>query len=80
MAIDVKYGKVTTEFGDIPDDEPVILFRAQDQNVLMLLSAYLFLCSENDSPRSHLTMILNARDVVLDWQMQNTRKIKVPDS
>lgn len=28
MPKDLKYGRVTTEFGDIPDDEPVIVFRA----------------------------------------------------
>ena len=80
MGIDIKYGRVTTEFGDIPDDEPVVVFRAQDENLLGLLSAYLFMCSENDSPRSHLDKILDARDVVLDWQVHNSHRTKVPDS
>lgn len=30
MPTDVKYGEVTTEYGDIPDDEPVFVLRAQD--------------------------------------------------
>ena len=31
MAIEGKYGKITTERGTIPDDEPVFLLRAQDK-------------------------------------------------
>lgn len=30
MPIDAKYGKVTTERGDIPEDEQVFVLRAQD--------------------------------------------------
>ena len=30
MGIDAKYGRVTTERGDIGEDEPVVVFRAQD--------------------------------------------------
>ncbi len=30
MGYDRKYGKITTENGDIPKDEPVFLLRSQD--------------------------------------------------
>ena len=41
MGYDLKYGRVTTEYGEIPDDEPVFLFRAQDKLAYPILISYL---------------------------------------
>lgn len=40
MAKERKYGKVTTERGKIPEDEPVFLFRAQDEYASAVLRFY----------------------------------------
>lgn len=40
MAIDLKYGKVATEHGSIPEDEPVFLLRGQDALAMFALEAY----------------------------------------
>lgn len=79
MAVDAKYGRVTTEYGDIGDDEQIFIFRAQDEHLPMILAIYLLLCTEGDSPRDQLDRILDARDNVLNWQVQNSRKVKAPD-
>ena len=78
MAIDIKYGQVTTEKGDIPDDEPVIVFRARDILLPTVLASYYNLCSEAGSPPHHLNGILEAREAVVEWQ--KTHDTKVPDS
>jgi hypothetical protein len=38
MAVDKKYGRVTLENGSIGEDEPVVVFRAQDVVLPRLLS------------------------------------------
>lgn len=40
MGQDLKYGKITTEHGSIPEDEPVFVLRAQDALALFALDAY----------------------------------------
>lgn len=40
MGIDLKYGKIITQFGDIPAKEPVFLFRGQDVNIVPVLKFY----------------------------------------
>ena len=41
MGYDLKYGKVTLENKQIPDDEPVFVLRAQDKLAVVALVAYL---------------------------------------
>lgn len=38
--MDGKYGKITTEFKQIPEDEPVFLLRAQDRIACIALLEY----------------------------------------
>lgn len=78
MGIDQKYGRVTTEHGNIGEDEPVIVFRAQDRLLPKLLAYYHLFCLKAGSPKRHLDLILSTRDVVLDWQEVND--VKTPDS
>lgn len=78
MAIDPKYGKVTLEHGSIGEDEPVIVFRATDKLLPKVLAYYHMFCIREGSPRRHLNMILNARDIVVEWQ--STHETRVPNS
>lgn len=78
MAIDVKYGRVTTELGDFGEDEPVIVFRAKDKLLPNVLAHYMQVCIMAGSPRHHLSIILDTIARVRDWQSQNPTK--VPDS
>jgi hypothetical protein len=80
MGYDRKYGKVTTEHGDIPDDEPVIVFRARDRLVLPVLGAYLELCKHEGSPQRHLDTITRNIHTFADWQEANPDKVRTPDS
>ncbi len=75
MAIDIKYGKVTTERGTIGEDEPVFVFRAQDRLLPKVLAYYHLFCLRAGSPRHHLDSILEARDAVSEWQSENMTKI-----
>ncbi len=80
MGFDVKYGNVTTEFGNIPDDEPVIVFRARDVTTPDLLAYYLMRCVKKGSPQRHLEILLTAINRFREWQAANPDKVRVPDS
>ena len=77
MAIDQKYGRVTLELGTVGEDEPVIVFRAQDAILPLLLGRYYILCEENGTPEKHLKAINKAKKAILEWQKIN--KTKIPD-
>lgn len=80
MGYDPKYGKVTTEHGDIPDDELVIVFRARDKYLVQVLEQYGNLCAAGGSPQRHLDMVQTAREGVRAWQQEHSDRMKVPDS
>jgi hypothetical protein len=80
MGYDRKYGKVTTENGDIPDDEPVIVFRARDVTTTKLLSYYLMICAKAGSPVRHLDIIIGTLFHFRRWQQEHPDRVKVPDS
>lgn len=75
MGFDGKYGRVTTEYGDIPDTEPVLVFRAQDKLLPDVLHAYYQLCSQSGSPVKHLDLVRDAYDRVTAWQAENFTKV-----
>jgi hypothetical protein len=80
MGYEGKYGRVTTEHGDIPDDEPVILFRARDALTPTLLDSYYALCKAAGSPQRHLDMIETARLTFVEWQEKNGSRVPASES
>ena len=80
MGYDGKYGRVTTEHGDIPDDEPVIVFRARDLQSVHTLAYYLMRCAGHGSPTRHLNLIVSDIQRFTAWQDENQDKVKTPDS
>lgn len=78
MGVDGKYGRVTTERGTIGEDEPVVVFRAQDRLLAPLLHAYYKLCDEAGAGRHHLRVIDRRITEVEDWQA--VHETKVPDT
>jgi len=80
MAIDNKYGKITTEFGNIGEDEPVVLFRARDVLLPDVMAYYLHKCAERGSPKKHLDLIRSTEGIVGAWQEANPDKVQVPQS
>lgn len=71
MAIDTKYGQVTTERGTIGEDEPVVVFRAQDRLLPRLLKVYRIFCELAGSPPHHIKAIDEAAFVVKTWQIDH---------
>lgn len=80
MGYDRKYGNVATEFGNIGKDEPVVLFRAQDMTLPKLLAYYHLFCLKAGSPRRHLSIILDTKEYVEQWQSKNPTKIPASES
>lgn len=77
MAFDGKYGEVKTERGNLGEDEPVIVFRAQDKLLPKVLGFYLAKCASAGSPRKHIDAVLATLKRVSEWQQSHTTK--VPD-
>lgn len=71
MAIDGKYGRVTLENSTIGEDEPVVVFRAQDKLLPRVLDIYRFLCEIAGSPQHHLDLIAESAAKVRGWQQEN---------
>jgi hypothetical protein len=80
MAIDGKYGRVTTEHGTIGEDEPVVVFRAQDRLLPRLLKIYFYFCDLAGSPTHHLHGIDRAVAAVKAWQADNPTKTPSSDT
>lgn len=78
MAIDNKYGRVTLEHGNIGDDEPVVVFRAQDKLLPKVLAYYRLFCWKAGSPAVHLALIDDTLRIIERWQKHNN--VKVPES
>jgi len=78
MAVEGKYGQITTERGSIPADEPVFLLRAQDITSVDTIEAYLSFCERAGSPLEHREAVMEAAGRFLAWQADNRDKVKVP--
>jgi len=79
MGIDNKYGHVTLERGTVGDDEPVVVFRAQDKLLPKILSIYRFLCEVGGSPQVHLDLLDKSQAQVLAWQQDHHTQIPRSD-
>jgi hypothetical protein len=75
MPIDRKYGRVTVERGDIGEDEPVVVFRAQDVTLPDVIDDAARRAVEAGSPQAHLDGLLAAKAKVEDWQAGHYTKI-----
>lgn len=80
MGYDRKYGKVTTEFGNIGEDEPVVVFRAQDKTLPQVLAYAMKIAYDVGSPERHLKILQNTIGTVDFWQQENADKVKIPSS
>jgi hypothetical protein len=76
MATETKYN---LNVPSIPDDEPIILFRAQDKFLPQLLHYYKMLSEAHDSAPTFVLDITKKRSDVIEWQTENKDKVKVPD-
>jgi len=74
MAIDTKYGRVTLEHGDIGEDEPVVVFRAQDRLLPAVLDAYYAACLGAGSPVGHLERLRDTHRMIEAWQSRHPTK------
>lgn len=79
MGVDGKYGRVTTERGTIGDDEPVVVFRAQDKMLPRLMEIYRFLCEIGGSPEVHLKLIAESTEKIKAWQQDNHTQVPRSD-
>lgn len=84
MAVDMKYGRVNVERepgNPLGDDEPVVVFRARDVNLPLLLDHYASICASapGASPRAHVDAVYELRQRVDEWQAAHPDLVKVPD-
>ena len=81
--IDGKYktdGNVTKLDGTpIPDDEPLVLFRAKDKLLPQLLEDYNKLCQDAGCQAQQVETLGPLIQQVKDWQATHQDKVKLPD-
>lgn len=80
MAIDNKYGRVTFERGDIGEDEPVFIFRAQDLLAPTAITEYAELCRRNGCRAEHINGVIAAAYKMQAWQAWPDNFTKLPES
>ena len=71
MGISKRFGRISTELEQIPDDEPVFLIRASDRGSIAGLDAYLALCSSMGDDQERLDNIQQAREFFRVWQSES---------
>lgn len=65
----------------IPDDEPIMVFRAQDHYVADMLAQYFFsLPGETASEREHRLAVAKRLAQICEWQANNPLRVKTPDT
>ena len=81
--IDGKYktnGNITKMDGTpIPDDEPLILFRAKDKLLPQVIENYKMLCQDAGCQPQQVESLGPLVQQVKDWQTANAGKVKLPD-
>ena len=81
--IDGKYktdGNITKMDGTpIPDDEPLILFRAKDKLLPQVIENYKKLCQDAGCQPQQVESLGPLVQQVKDWQTANAGKVKLPD-
>lgn len=80
MAAENKYGQVTTSQGEIPEDEPVFLFRARDALLPKVLNYYEHICREHGAPGSHIAAINDRAKEITSWQLDHQDRVHTPGS
>lgn len=74
MGYDSKYGKITTEFGNIPEDEPVFILRGQDKLADFALREYQRVFLDYTGDREHYVLLCKNIETFEAWP-----KKKLPD-
>lgn len=80
MPTDLKYGEAILEHGDIPDDEPIFIFRARDVNLPDTLIAYHTKCENTGVSQFHKDLILENYHTIKKWQEEHPDRVKIPSS
>lgn len=76
MAIDGKYGVITTEKKQLHPDEPVFLLRATDPLAAQAIRQYADACELAGCSEDHIEAVMeHARRIVL-WQDRNRQLVK----
>lgn len=78
MAYDSKYGKVTFERGDIKEDEPVFILRAQDLLAVSAILQYATICAQEGCPVAHVGGIIDCANQIEEWQNNPENFTKLP--
>lgn len=80
--IDLKYktsGDITKLDGTpVPEDEPLILFRAKDKLLIPLLEHYQQICSQAGSLPKHMDLLQKRIDEIKKWQAEHPERMNFP--
>lgn len=80
MGYDRKFGRVTTEHGDIPEDEPVFVIRGKDAAAPMAISHYADAAVMVGASDEFVDEVRRAVETVCAWQADHLDRIRAPDN
>ncbi|HUD08200.1 MAG TPA: hypothetical protein VMQ52_03930 [Candidatus Saccharimonadales bacterium] len=63
----------------IPEDEPLLLFRAKDNLLIELLEHYQELSRKAGSPEEQINSMTSTIDEIKSWQANHQDRLGVPD-
>jgi hypothetical protein len=63
----------------IPDDEPVMVFRARDIHARSVITHYLLLIQQGGCPQSHIDAVRARLADFENFALDHTSRMKVPD-
>ena len=63
----------------IPDDEPVLIFLAQDRCALAAADGWMMKAIQCDVAQEKRAILLDRAGEIANWQRANEDKVKVPD-
>lgn len=79
MGNDLKFGRITTERGDIPADEPLFLIRGKDASAPAAIERY---AEEAQAVGAAADLVETCREraeQIRAWQLAHPERVKVPD-
>lgn len=74
-----KYGRITAENKEIPEDEPLFIVRGKDRLAPALIEKYANLAEDYGASEEFVNEIWSLYWEMKDWQHAHPDRIKVPD-
>lgn len=74
-----KYGRITAEHKEIPEDEPVFIIRGKDCLAVPTIDYYISQVATRAPNQQFLEQVSAVCDYIQEWQRANPHRVSNPD-